>query len=476
MLYILLIYLAFVFFLASRNTRVASLDEFLISRGNLNAYVLGFSFAASYASVSIFMGISGWAYNWGEAVLFYQAGVWLCTLAGLCVFAYGFRKIAEKHNPLSLADWIGKRYDSAFLRTGVSILTLWNVFYIAGQFIGGAVILETFFGLPFAWAVMLSMLVSCLFVIFGGMRVNVRSDFLQGTVMLLVAVVILGRGFSLFGWSPVALHEALAARGPEFVSLLGSESIFFNTPFALLSIIWLLFIFPANPHLMSIVLALKEPKDFRKFLLTAGICLGVFSLAPFAGHFARALSLDLEKPDAALPQFLLYAFNENVAFLLILAVLSAGLTTTSSLLVSLSGALSHDLRAVIFHDRDSSLSHKTKLRMGRGAMLVIALAAMAIALTRPPSLSTLVWIGINGVLSGVAGPLIGGIFIPRLGRKPAGASFISGVTCYLILYPWMMKNVLAAGALSSFIGVVVLLLCFAVWKDATEEQSEKPNL
>jgi Na+/proline symporter len=246
--------------------------------------------------------------------------------------------------------------------------------------------------------------------------------------------------------------------GPEFVSLLNPNSPVLNTPWALISIVWLLFIFPANPHLMSIVLALREPAEFTKFLLSAGACLLVFSLAPLTGLYARGMGLELEKADAAFPQFLLHVFPETVAFLLILAVLSAGLTTVSSLLVSLSGAFAHDLRTLVMGSRDAGISENRRLRLGRVGILLVAIVACAIALTRPPSLTILVWVGINGILSGVTGPLLGGIFLREPSRRAAVTSFLTGIATYLVCYPWLIKNVLAAGALAGVVGLVVMLL------------------
>lgn len=462
LLLILVAYIGLVFFLATRKVKVSRLDQFLISRGTLNPYVLGVSFAASYASVSIFMGVAGWAYNWGEPVLFYQASVTICTLLGLGLFGFAFRFLAESYKPLSLADWIGKHYNSRFLRASVGFLTLWNVFYIAGQFIATALILDTFFGVPFVPSVGIAVVVSTLFVVVGGMQVNVRSDFLQGMIMLLVAVIVVVRGGGEFGWSPSRLHAALSAIDVNLVGLINPDAVPFSSVPALISIAWLLLIFPANPHLMNVILALKSPGDFGKFIITSGVCLFFFSLAPLAGLYARGMGLQLDRADAAFPEFLLAVFPRTVAFLLILAVLSAGLTTVSSLLVSLSGALSHDLRTLILGKHDSRMSEASKLRLGRIGIVIVAAASGGIALTRPASLTLLIWIGINGILSGVSGPLLGGIFLSRVGKVPAVISFIVGFFSYLICYPWLIKNVLAAGALACAIGVCTIVTANAV--------------
>lgn len=142
---ILILYIAVIFVFSIWGRSFKTIEDFVLARGKLGPYALGLSFASSYASASLFLGVNGWSYSWGESVLFYTVSIFGFTILGLLFFAKRFRKIGVEQNSVSLADWVGNRYDSSVLRTGVAALTLFNVTYIAGQFIGVAYLLQSFF-------------------------------------------------------------------------------------------------------------------------------------------------------------------------------------------------------------------------------------------------------------------------------------------------------------------------------------------
>ncbi|MHB1651816.1 MAG: sodium:solute symporter family protein [Desulfitobacteriaceae bacterium] len=459
---ILIVYIVAIFIFAIRGRSLRNIEDFVLARGKLGPYALGISFASAYASASLFMGVSGWSYSWGESVLFYPASIFGFSILGLLFFAKRFRKIGVEQNSVSLADWIGNRYGSNFLRTGVAALTLFNVTYIAGQFIGVAYLLQSFFSVPYAWGVIISALVVMIYVSVGGTYSNVRTDLIQGIVMAVLALTVFVGGYLSFPHGFVSVQQGLINQGGHFTQLINPDSSVFNSVWALISIGWLLFIFVANPHLISLVLSLKDPKEFRKFFLTATICLFTYQLMPFAGLFARADGLVVTKADMVLPEFLKLVFPSSFVIIVIIAVVSAAFTTVNALFVAVSAVISNDL----YRKGSNRILGKTvkgnnkdyTLLVGRISVWVVGAVAVSIALSQPKSLTSLVWIGINGVLSGVAGPIMAGILLPQAHRVAAISSFLVGVVSYLIIYLFFISNVMEAGALSSFSGMAVMFL------------------
>lgn len=112
----------------------------------------------------------------------------------------------------------------------------------------------------------------------------------------------------------------------------------------------------------------------------------------------------------AMPEFLKLLFPGSFVMLVILAVISAAFTTVNALLVAVSAVISNDLyrkgSSLILGQRETGKRKDITLLVGRISIWVVGAAAVSIALTQQKSLTSLVWIGINGVLSGVAGPLI----------------------------------------------------------------------
>ena len=68
---------------------------------------------------------------------------------GALLVAKRVRKINTKQKSLSLPDWLGHFYNSDILRVGTALLLLFNVFYIAAQFVAGARVFEFTLGLSY---------------------------------------------------------------------------------------------------------------------------------------------------------------------------------------------------------------------------------------------------------------------------------------------------------------------------------------
>ena len=476
---ILILYITAIFVFSIWGKSLKTLEDFVLARGKLGPYALGLSFASSYASASLFLGVSGWSYSWGESVLFYTVAIFGCTILGLMFFAKRFRKIGVKQESISLADWVGNRYDSNILRTGVAALTLFNVTYIAGQFIGVAYLLQSFFSLPYTWGVIIFAVVVMIYVSIGGTYSNVRTDMVQGVVMAIIALIVVIGGYLSFPHGFTSVHQGLLNQGGHFTQLINPDSSIFNSVWALVSIGWLLFIFVANPHLVSLILSLKDPKDFRKFFLTAAIFLFIYQLMPFTGLFARAHGLVVAKADMVLPEFLKLIFPKSFVILVILAVVSAAFTTVNALFVAVSAVISNDIYRkgshLIMGKTEKRNSKDFSLLVGRISIWVVGAVAISIALSQPKSLTSLVWIGINGVLSGVAGPLIAGILMPGAHRTAAIFSFLVGVGSYLIIFAFFISNVMEAGALSSFFGTITMFAINWLISDYTVKAAEERN-
>ncbi len=124
-----------------------TLRGFAIARGSLRPWVVGISLGATYASANLFMGVPGWAYKWGECVLWWNLGCFAITWLGVIVFAKKFWHFGQRHGgAITLPDWLSITFQSDFLRVAVAILVLFNMFYIAGQTIGIATLFEQVFG------------------------------------------------------------------------------------------------------------------------------------------------------------------------------------------------------------------------------------------------------------------------------------------------------------------------------------------
>src|SRR5699024_11710180 len=96
----------------------------------------------------------------------------------------------NKQQFLSLPDWLGDFYNSDILRVGTGLILLFNVFYIAGQFVAGARIFEYLLGIPYQTGIILIASIVVLYVFAGGAVADIYTDAVQAVMMAIAGVFI----------------------------------------------------------------------------------------------------------------------------------------------------------------------------------------------------------------------------------------------------------------------------------------------
>jgi sodium/proline symporter len=194
------------------------------------------------------------------------------------------------------------------------------------------------------------------------------------------------------------------------------------------------------PHLMNRVLALKKPEDLQQFVFGAGISLfGMSVFMVWAGLAGRVMFPNLENADAVVPAYLMEAFPSWLAIIIIVGILSAILTTADSLLHSMVSIIQSDvyegtyLEQLKGLDEDSHNRQTTIKVVGWLSAIGISSIAFIVGLERPDSLFMLTQIGIAGLLSGTAIPIIFGYLWGGATKRGAEAGFIVGSSIYVLL-------------------------------------------
>lgn len=435
--------------------KTEALDEYALGAGNLRAWWIGLSFGATYASANMFIGVPGFAYASGTAGLWWIAVFTGLPFIGIALVAKRFYRFGNVggNRDITLSDWLGRRFDSPFLRVSSGVISLLLAFYVAGQIIGAGTLLERIFGVPYGLAIVIAIAISAVYVAGGGMRSTILTDLLQSIIMILIALAVFFSGVWMFGgvdFLPTVI-DRIATQTPGKVGVYDTEvnGILFGGPIPVLSIAWLGLMFILLPHLMNRVLAVDGEDDLKEFVLASGV--GLFFMSAFmqwSGLYALALEPGLQFPDAAVPTYVNLAFPTPVAILITVGLVSAILTTTDSLLQGIASVVGNDVykhgvevyllntvsEAELERGDVPEGVERRSLWAARAGVLVTAVAGLLIAYTRPPSLTIITQLGITGLLSGVTAPLIAGYAWKRCSQRGAEAGFVVGFGSYLALF------------------------------------------
>lgn len=417
-----------------------SMSGFATARGKVSPWLVGASFATSYASANLFIGVPGLAYEHGTAVLWYTLGCFGVSWVGLLLFAKTFWRYGKKFGHVStLPEWLGKRYNSKALQAIVSLLILFNVYYIVGQNVGLATIFETVLGIPYFWGIIIGVAITILYIGLGGAFAQIITDGIQGILMAITSIFLvvsffwtIGGGWNVFG----VLTDRLNAIDPNLTAAI-ADSGPYNSALAIMAVQFLLFSFVLMPHLLNKVLSIEKEEDLAPFTLSAGLVLCVIStLMVLGGLAARVLFPSLQSADAAIPTYVIEAFPSIIAAIMIVGIISAILSSTDSLYLGITTSIGNDLyRVVAPLVRSKKMSEqeldKKSLNVAKGSLIVVGLLSLYFSLERPESLAFLIQFSFSAIISGIIAPITLGYFWNRANNYGAIAAVITGASLYV---------------------------------------------
>jgi len=419
-------------------------EDFAVARNAYGPVILALAFAATIASGSTFMGLPGLAYSKGFAAVWYPAIYPIAIYLGLIVTVKVLKRVGDRFRSNSLPELMGQRYDSEVLRIAFAVLSLLLIYYITAQFVAAATIFEYILGLEYQTAVLLTVGVVAFYIGLGGTHADIMTDGVQGAMMLLIALVIAALflvSYGMDGAGPGVVNEALVRQDPA----LGWDNYFApgDPIFGSLTLVVLMFIahlpFAMNPHIGKLAFSLREPKHLRTFLLLAIPIGSILGFTVLGGLHARAILGPDVRPDAAIPALMTHLFPPALAGLLGVAILSAIMSTADGLFIAIAVIFSNDLYKrtlaprIHRHKSPEQIDH-IALWISRIATVGVGVVAVVLAWNPPKFLSVLLWIGVGGIVSGAAGPLVIGLLWRRATRAGAIASFFTGVLLYAGLY------------------------------------------
>ena len=432
-------------------------EDFAVARGAYGPVTLAFAFAATIASGATFMSLPGMAYSKGFASLWYPATYPIAIYVGMILAIKLIKRAGDKFRSNSLPEFMGQRYNSNFLRIGFALVSMLLVYYIAAQIVAAATIFEVLLGLNYQHGILVSVAVIALYITMGGSHADIMTDGIQGVMMVLIGLIIgviffLGVGFE--GTGPSLINDALVKQDPSlgWDNYFREGDVLFGS-FWLISLIFIAHIpFAMNPHIGKLAFALNDPKQIRTFLLIAIPVGSILGFTVLGGLHARALFGpefgDVIRPDQAIPVLFTQLFPPFLAGLLGVGVLSAIMSTSDGLFISIAVIFSNDLykktfAPVIHKNKSKEQVEQIALNISRVAIVLVGGVACWLAWNPPQFLAVLLWMGVGGILAGATGPLLIGSLWKGATKTGAIASFLVGVISFGlgIVYCFVLKEV-----------------------------------
>lgn len=364
-----------------RGTR--GVGDYYVGGRNLGGLALGVSFFATFASTNSYIGHAGKGYDYGLPWLLMPVLFVFFTWLSWTTVAPRLRRFTGHWDALTLPDYLERRFGHAeapgrsrALRMAAGAVVLFSsLLYLVAIFKGAGNLFQTFFGVSYQTAVAVTLLIVMLYTSVGGFLSVVRTDVLQGLLMLAGSVTIFA--FVTDAAGGVGRLPELAAR-PETAELFSLNP---GIPFivllgiALSGSLKLL----VDPRQISRFYALRDERSVRTgiWVAVAGIAVIQFCLFP-VGMYARFLVDGVVDTDLVVPMLVSDrgVFPLWVADCLMIAMVAAAMSSMDSVL--LVGA------SVLYRDLVEPLRPAARpLTWTRLGVAGLALTAAAVALDPP---------------------------------------------------------------------------------------------
>lgn len=446
--------------------------------GNVNDFVLGgrsvgpwltaFAYGTSYFSAVVFVGYAG-QFGWKYGLASTWIGLGNAFLGSLLAWVVLGRRTRIMTNHLSAAtmpDYFGKRFSSNALRIAASaIVFIFLIPYTASLYNGLSRLFGMAFDVPYSVCVVLMATLTGVYVILGGYMATAINDFIQGIIMIfgIIAVILAvlnGQGgfmnaVGTLAQLPSDVEVTLGQPG-AFTSFFGPD------PINLLGVIILTSLGTWGlPQMVHKFYTIKNEKAVQTGTIISTIFAVVISGGCyFLGGFGRLFdspAIYAENGaiayDAIIPA-MLSTLPDILIGIVVILVLSASMSTLSSLVLTSSSTLTLDfIKGNIVKD----MSDKKQLFVMRVLIVFFIVISVILALDPPTFIAQLMGISWGALAGAFLAPFLYGLFWKKTTKAAVWASFIAGVGITVAnMFIKFIASPINAGAVAMIAGLIIV--------------------
>ncbi|WNY68986.1 sodium/pantothenate symporter [Borreliella lusitaniae] len=436
------------------------LNKYFLANRNINFIVMALLFSSSYISASSFISGPSAVYKYGLSFILLATIQIPTTLIAFIVVGERLNRESKKINAINIIDYIRYRYESDFLALiSGFILIFFLMFLISAQLIGGAKLIEVFWGIDYVVGLLFFALLVFIYVFFGGFKAVAYTDLIQGFLMLVSSVILfskmldLGGGINnLFKMATSILDKNLLI--PSNVDLKPQYIISF----------WILIGIGilGQPQIINNFIAFKDENTIKLSLpISTFIISFLIVLMHLIGFFAIILFPDLNPNDKVVLNVALKVLNPFSCFMFFMGLLSAIMSTVDSNFLLITSVL---IKSIFIYKKDLKEEDVKVIRVIMISNIFFILIILVFSLF-PPNFLFFINIFAFGALEVSFFPIIVfGLYLNFASKIAAFASMFLGLIFYLFilcfgLNIWFFHPVFPAFFVSIFTFLIVNFFC-----------------
>ena len=445
-----------------------SVDGFVLGGRSVGPWLTAFAYGTSYFSAVVFVGYAG-QFGWKYGLASTWIGIGNAVIGSLLawvVLGRRTRVMSQHLESRTMPDFFGHRYESKALKITASLIAfIFLVPYTASVYNGLSRLFGMAFNIPYSVCVIVMALFTAVYVILGGYMATAINDFIQGIIMLfgivaVIAAVLSGQGGFMEAVRNLAELESdveiTAGQPGAFTSFFGPD------PVNLLGVVLLTSLGTWGlPQMIQKFYAIKDEKAINTgTVISTLFAIVVSGGCYFLGGFGRLFdneALYAENGsvvyDSIIP-FMLSKLPDILIGIVVVLVLSASMSTLSSLVMTSSSTLVLDfLKGNLIKNMDD----KKQVRYMQIFIVVFIAVSVILALDPPTFIAQLMGISWGALAGAFLAPFLYGLYWKGVTKAAVWASFGTGVgiTVVNMVCPFMASPI-NAGALAMVAGLIVV--------------------
>lgn len=463
----------------------SSVTGFVLGGRNVGPWLTAFAYGTSYFSAVVFVGYAG-QFGWKYGLASTWIGLGNAILGSLLAWVVLGRRtrIMTKHlHAATMPDFFGKRFSSNALRIAASgIVFVFLIPYTASLYNGLSRLFGMSFAIPYEVCVILMATLTGVYVILGGYMATAINDFIQGIIMIggiiaVIAAVLNGQGGFM---EAVRNLSVLESDVPATMGQPGAFASFFGPdPLNLLGVIVLTSLGTWGlPQMVHKFYTIKNEKAVKTGTVISTLFAVVISGGCyFLGGFARLFdSPEIYGPDGSIvydsiiPQ-MLSSLPDVLIGIVVILVLSASMSTLSSLVLTSSSTLTLDF---IKGNVIKNLSEKKQLLLMRVLIVFFIVISVVLALNPPTFIAQLMGISWGALAGAFLAPFLYGLFWKGTTRLGVWSSFVAGVGITVLnMFFHFIESPINAGAAAMVAGLLIVPIVSLLTPKMEKKQIEE---
>lgn len=404
---LLLLYVFVISYLGFRGYRkTKNSNDYLLAGRSVNPFVMAMSYGAAFISTSALVGFGGVAGEFGMGLMWLVfMNIVFGIIIAFTVFGKRTRRIGLILDAKTFPEFIGKRFQSEKMKFFIAaVIFCFLPLYSSVVLISGARFLQEVMGLPYLWVLFIFAAVVAVYVIFGGLRGVMYVDALIGSIMIGGMLLLLVLCYIKLGGITQA-HRTLTDMAPLVAERLPQEYALGHRGWTVMpefnSVWWWTLVSSlmlgvgigalAQPQLAVRFMTVKSDRELNRavmvgsffILCTAGAAymIGALSNVFFyhtdkglaEGHSLLAIEAANGNPDLIIPIFIREALPPVILYVFALTMLSAAMSTLSSLYHVSGSSIGHDICGKWNKNGDKPLLNRLGVCLGIFLSLIFAI-------------------------------------------------------------------------------------------------------